>query len=318
MNLRTSLAVALVAASALHCPHVAAQGDPVAQGKAHFTSGVALFREGDHRAALVEFRRAYELSHNYRVLYNIGQAEFEIQDYAGALRSFQKYLSEGGAEIEADRRAAVESDIKRLSARVARLTVKVNLAGAEVLIGDVPVGPSPLKEPVIVSAGRRKLTVQKAEVPPVTRFLDLAGGDATTVTIDLALPPAALSAPVAPPLSSPPPPPPPPSRTGFWLSLTATGVLAIGATTTGILALRAHSDTEAKLGRRGVSASAVESAHRDTASLSLATDLLGGAALAMGVVTILLARSGDTSSAGDKPAATLAVGPLGASLHGRF
>ncbi len=26
----------------------------------HFTRGVALFREGDYRAALVEFRRAYD------------------------------------------------------------------------------------------------------------------------------------------------------------------------------------------------------------------------------------------------------------------
>lgn len=315
MTLRTSLAVVLVAASALLGHHASAQGDPVAQGKAHFSSGVALFREGDHRAALVEFRRAYELSHNHRVLYNIGQAEFEVQDYAGALRSFQRYLAEGGAEIEAERRAAVEADIRRLSTRVARLTVKVNVAGAEVLIDDVPSGHSPLKEPVVVSAGRRKLTVHKAELPPVTRFLDLAGGDATSVSIDLALPQAAASAPLAPP---PPPPPSAPSRTGFWVSLTATGVLAISATTTGILALRAHSDAEAKLGRRGASASDVESAHRDTASLALATDLLGGAALAMGIVTIILGTSDSTSSKADKPTTSLSVGPLGASLHGRF
>ena len=318
MTLRTSLA-ALVVAGSLLSHQAVAQGDPVAQGKAHFTSAVALFREGDYRAALVEFRRSYELSHNYRVLYNIGQAEFEVQDYAGALRSFQRYLAEGGAEIEAERRTAVEADIKRLSTRVARLTLKVNLAGAEVLIDDVSVGHSPLKEPLVVSAGRRRLTVQKADVPPVTRFLDLAGGDATTVTIDLALPvAAATSAPVALPPPSPPPPPPPPSRTGFWISLSATGALAIAATTTGILALRAHSDTETKLKQRGVSASAVESAHNDTATLALATDVLGGAAIAMGVVTLLLGTSGGSSSAGDKPGVALSVGPQGAFLNGRF
>lgn len=321
MNLRPSLASLVVTSALLLSPHAAAQGDPVAQGKARFNNAVALFREGDYRAALVEFRRAYELSHNYRVLYNIGQAEFELQDYAGALRSFQRYLAEGGPEVEADRRAAVEADIKRLSARVARLTLKVNVAGAEVLVDDVPAGTSPLKEPLMVSAGRRKITVSRGDVPTFTRVLDLAGGDTTTLTVDLALP-AAAPAPSGAPLASSsssipaPPPPPPPSRTGFWVSLTATSVLAIGATTTGILALRAHSDADKKLGQRGASASAIESAQGRTSALALTTDILGGAAIAMGVVTLVLGTSADSTK--EKPGAALSVGPRGAFVSGRF
>src|SRR5512132_1338131 len=139
-----STLVAPLAASAQPAPPFAKKGAAPDEGREHFTRGVALFREGDYRAALVEFRRAYEISHNYRALYNIAQTEFEVQDYAGARSSFQKYLTEGGAEIEAGRRAEVEADIKKLAARVARIEIKTNTEGADILVDDVVIGQAPL------------------------------------------------------------------------------------------------------------------------------------------------------------------------------
>lgn len=316
-----SILMAPLAASAQPSPPINKKGEKGGasdEGRDHFNRGVALFREGDYRAALAEFRRAYELSHNYRALYNIGQTEFEVQDYAGARSSFQRYLAEGGAEIEAGRRAEVEADIKKLAARVARIEIKTNTEGADILVDDVVIGQAPLREPLLVSAGRRKITVQKGALPPATRFVELAGGDASSVTLDLAAaePPARV---VVAPAPAAPSPAPAPSRTGLWLSLAGTGALTAGAVVTGILALGAHSDAEAKLGTRGVKAADIEAAHSKTATLALVTDVLGGAAIVMGGVTIVLAATSGKSRVDEaKPAAALLLSPRGALLTGRF
>ena len=68
-------------------------GDPsgaaVDQAKAHFKTGTELYDENNFRGALVEFQRAYQLAPSYRVLYNIGQVDMELADYAGALTAYR-------------------------------------------------------------------------------------------------------------------------------------------------------------------------------------------------------------------------------------
>lgn len=330
--MKTSLLRSLTLAALVLAPRIAPAQTPPRPGpdapkpaaaddesKAHFKRAVALFQEGDFRSALVEFRRAYEIGHNYKVLYNIGQTEYEVQDYAGALRSFRRYLAEGGAEIEASRRASVEEDIKKLGARVARVEVKSNVEGAEILVDDVVVGKTPLREPVLVSIGRRKLTLQKGGAVSAPRYVELAGGDLSAVSLELAEPqaqpgPIAAPPPAAP--TSPPPAPPPPSRTGMWASLGVTGALTVGAVVTGVLALGAHSDAQTKLGTVGVKASDVESAHSKTATLALVTDILGATAIAMAGVTVALGVT--SSSKSEPPRAAISAGPRGGALSIRF
>ncbi len=325
------LLVSLALATALLTPKLAAAQAPdaarsaaAAEGKSHFDRGVALFHEGDFRSALVEFRRSYELSHNFKVLYNLGQTELELQGYAAARSSFQRYLTEGGAAIEAERRAAVEEDIKRLAVRVARIEIKTSVADAEVLVDDEVVGRTPLKEPLLVSIGRRKITLQKGGVVSAARFVELAGGDLAPVELELAegrpaavAPPAALAPVAVPPPAAPAPAPASPPRTGMWVSLGVTGALTVGAVVTGVLALGAHSTAESELGMvGGVTASQISAAHTKTANLALVTDILGGTAIAMAAVTIALGVTGGKADA--PPRTALTLGPRGAFLSAGF
>src|SRR5687767_6152114 len=50
------------------------------QASARFSMGVELVSEGNYGAALLEFRRAYELLPDWRMLYNIAQVLHEMQD----------------------------------------------------------------------------------------------------------------------------------------------------------------------------------------------------------------------------------------------
>lgn len=275
------------------------------EARAHFQRGVELFRESNFRAALVELTRSFDVSHNYKVLYNIGQTQYELQDYAAALRTFERYLRLGGDEIEAARRAQVESDIKGLGTRVARLEIKSNATDAEVFIDDVSVGKTPLAEPQVVSIGRRKIVIQKNGVATPARTVDLAGGDRTSVTIDL------NEVKVTEADTTP-------SRTGVWVSLAITGGLVAGTAIVGGLALSAHDDQEKKLGTFGAKKADIEAARSKTQTLALVADILGGTAIAMAGVTIILAATSGKSSAPPAPKAAITVGPRGLAVSGSF
>ena len=125
--LRLSLALSL---SILIAPAIAAAQPPPAPPSAGegagqaFERGVKFFKDGDYVAAMVQFKRAYELDPNYAVLYNIGQTARELKSYSEALRALERYLTEGGDKISAERRASVEGWVTELKDRVAATSVQ--------------------------------------------------------------------------------------------------------------------------------------------------------------------------------------------------
>ncbi len=197
MRLSRSIALALVLALSGGSAGAAGRTKKATLEEAQnrYQRGRELYEENDFPAALVEFKRAYELAPSYRLLYNIAQVQYQLQDYASALDSFQRYLDEGGGELPAQRREEVQREIDRLQVRVATVRVTVNKPGAEISVDDVPVGTSPLREPLLLNAGRRKISASLQGTPPVTRVVDVAGRDTLDVSLEFAAPSA--PAPVA-------------------------------------------------------------------------------------------------------------------------
>ena len=199
------------------------------QAKPHFRRGVTLYAEQDYRAALIEFKRAYQISPSYAVLFNIGQSSYQLLDYASALRALERYLAEGDKAIPAARRDAVEKEIAELRERVATLTVRTNVEDAEITIDDEPVGRSPLASALTVGAGRRKVVASKSGRAPVVRYVDLAGGDSAVVVLEIAEPTRAIA--TAPPIAASPEPPviaPAPAARTSPLAYVGFGVAALG------------------------------------------------------------------------------------------
>ena len=95
----------------------------------------------DYSGALVEFQRAYELSHNPRVLFNVGVTEKLLTHYARAVDAWEKELSEGAGKLtpcraagaeERDRdRAAVRHDDRRDRERGGRDALDRRLPGRQ-------------------------------------------------------------------------------------------------------------------------------------------------------------------------------------------
>ncbi|HLK39375.1 MAG TPA: PEGA domain-containing protein [Polyangiaceae bacterium] len=155
--------------------------EPAREAAAHFDRGVKLYDEQDWRAALIEFERAYAVSPHYRVLFDIAQCRYQLRDYVGALAAFQKYLAEGAAEIPAARRDQAQATVDELKGRIAQVRVTTDVAGAQIVVDDAPVGATPLAGPVLVSAGRRRIVATKAGRASVERVVDVAGQDVVDV-----------------------------------------------------------------------------------------------------------------------------------------
>lgn len=151
----------------------------------HFRRGIKLFDDGDFKLALVEFERSYDLAPNFRVLYNIGEVQYQLNRYAPAMRTLTRYLEVGGERILPNRRAEVQRDLESLKIRTAHLRVTVDVEGAEILVDGDRIGRTPLTESELVDAGPHRIVVQKAGYVAASESITLAGADERSLDIRL-------------------------------------------------------------------------------------------------------------------------------------
>jgi hypothetical protein len=304
--------------------------DAMGEAQARFRRGLELYGEDDFRAALVEFQRAYELAPSFRILYNIAQVQFQLQDYAGSLRSFERYLQEGADRIDAERRQDVERDLERLRTRVARIAISAEHDGVEVYVDDVWMGVTPLP-PVLVSSGRRRVRARLEGHAPVTHVVDVAGAEQVTLRLQFddtksqaaAMEPEAPGIahsepmPVVPAPTLPLAPDGPEESSVPWVGWTITGLLAVGAATTGVLALRASSDLQDLRAKPNVGRDALDDASSDTKRWALATDVLGVGAVVAGGISLYLTLNRDAEPEGAS-GVQWNLGPGSLGVAGRF
>jgi hypothetical protein len=319
-----SLILLLASSPVLAAPPAPEKKDEVAQAtkeqlkdaEDHFFKGVELYNEADFAGSILEFRKAYEIVPDFRVLYNLGQGCYQAQNYACVLDAFQRYLDGAAKKIEAKRRADVEKDIAKLKGRVASVQIVTTPPGATVAIDDEVVGTSPFEKPVVVSQGKRKFTATKEGSQPETRVVEIAGGAETRVELTLRE--------VKKDLPPPPPPPPPPKKSPVPMIAAwgVTGAAALGAVITGIVALSASDEANAELAKLPGDPVRIQDAQSRASTFAAVTDVLVvtaivGAGVAT-VFTILTLKPSAAPQQGTFVAPRVAVGPGSIVLGGRF
>jgi hypothetical protein len=95
----------------------AVEPSPRERARHWFSTGLSLARAGRYTAAKALFLEAYAAEPHYLVLYNIAQAELQLQELAAAATHLRLYLSEGGPDISVKTRQAVQAQIERIEAR---------------------------------------------------------------------------------------------------------------------------------------------------------------------------------------------------------
>lgn len=282
----------LLLALALVIPTVAqaAESDsPRREASVHFQRGVELYNDGDFRGALVEFKKAYALWPRANVLYNVGQTEFQLLDYAAALRTMERYLAETGPN--AAHRAEVEGAVETLRGRVGRIALATSVPDCEVTIDDQPAGATPISQPILVSVGVRRLGIHCPGRPVVGRQVEITAGE--TVRLDPKLPAPAAGATVQ--RAGTPAPakdaPRPTTRTSVAIGWSFSAVLAAATLGVGIATLVEQGRLAEMKGTYPVMRDALDRQGSLTLGLSIASDALAAAALvAIGVSTYLTVK----------------------------
>ncbi|NUP05914.1 MAG: PEGA domain-containing protein [Polyangiaceae bacterium] len=281
--LLTAVATAPLTASAQGAPGQPATSEDAGSS---FERGVKFFHDGDYVAAMVQFKRAYELDPNYVVLYNIGQTARELKNYSEALQALEKYLAEGGAQIDAERRTRVEGWVAELKEKVATVTLKTNVEGADIAVDDVAVGRTPLDKPVVMDAGKRKISAIKEGYAPLTRYVEVAGAEQKTVALDL----VSLTGPKGPdtgPDVKGPMQPEIKHTPWPWIGLGVTAAAGIATGVVGGLAFGKKSEFEDALAAFPGNPETIENTRTDAKTFATTADVLGGVTGGFAVLTII-------------------------------
>jgi tetratricopeptide (TPR) repeat protein len=273
---------------------------------------VTLYGEADYRAALVEFRKAYDISPNATVLYNIGQTYYQLQNYAAALTTLERYLSEAGSS--ASHRSEVEQTLDILQSRVGKISVTANLSPCEISIDDEHIARTPLREPVLVSIGRRKVTAACEGRAAESKFVDIAAGDTAPVQFSFAEASTAITKSGGAPADR--------GKPANWAlrMWVVTGVAGATALAFGGLAFKASRDLKSAREENPVlpenqAAKAEDLANKSAAvsRWSLIADIAGVATLVSGAVALKF-----TLSKSESQEVVLSVMPNGIQIAGSF
>ena len=273
----------------------------------HFQRGVDLYTDGDYRGALVEFKKAYTLLPRSNVLYDIGETEYQLQDYSSALKTLERFLSETGAG--APHRSEVEETVEVLRTRVGRISLTADVSGCDVSVDDQPQGTTPLGRALLVSVGTRKVTVSCTGRPPSQKRVEVLGGE--TVRVDLKIPPPLLV----------PHEPPAPSENDrkaahqsnvntAWTVTAILGVTTIGLYTAALIESNQLGDLKQ---RYPTDPGTLDSKSKWTTGLSISGDVLAGATVAAACVSAYL-----TWSTPDDKKVHVGVSWNGIAVSGRF
>ncbi|MGD0677998.1 MAG: PEGA domain-containing protein [Polyangiaceae bacterium] len=139
----------------------------------------------DYKGALVEFQRAYDVSHDPRVLYNVGVTEKLLTHYARAVDAWERELREGAGQISPNEEQELKAAIGIVQQFVTMVDVTANEPDATLTIDDTAVGQTPFAGPVRIDVGKRTLKLSKEGFVDEARTIDVAAGTRTPVTFTL-------------------------------------------------------------------------------------------------------------------------------------
>lgn len=182
---RTAL-LTLCVASALASPVLAQTAQPspeaVAEARQRFQRGVDLYEERNYTAAMVEFQRAYEITRNPAVLYNISATHELSGNMVEALDAMLEYERLAPRELVASRRAEIDAALARIRRSIATIVVRVPAEGLSLMVDGLQRSVSEARTGLRVSAGRHRVTLSAPHYQTREEQFDISGGNSVTIT----------------------------------------------------------------------------------------------------------------------------------------
>jgi hypothetical protein len=322
---RVLAVIAALAVAGIALP-ATSQGKGKDPAQSAFSEAIDHYQGGRYERALEAFQKAYDIKPTWRLLYNLGQCHAMLNRHGLALTSFERYLAQGGDEIDPVRRDEVLAEVDRLRRMVG--TVEIDgREGDRVVVNGIDRGALPEASRVKVEMGDVSLSVLREGKPILERKFQLSGQETVALKVNdpgAAAPSAAPTGNVEP--SAPIEPSPPAAteeterkRVWTWVAAGLAGAAAIGGGIAGGIALRRESDL-----RDACSGTACDPSQKEDGDAirpaAIAADVMFGVAAAAAVTGIILFFVEGKDEAPASVELSLAPSQNGASLavQGRF
>jgi hypothetical protein len=145
---------------------------------------------GDFASALANFRDAYHLSGDPRMIYDMAVCARRLGMYARTRTLLAEYVRQEGASLMPADRDAIDAALAALSSHMAMVQIAVDVEGASVSVDGEPAGTSPLSGPIPVDAGVHAVAVNKPGFEAYETTIDAAGGSELSVSVPMVALPA--------------------------------------------------------------------------------------------------------------------------------
>jgi hypothetical protein len=129
-----------------------------AKAKKLFDKGIAALEEHDYKVALEAFEEAYDTSPHWMVLAHIGTCRSKLNMPVKAILALEKYLEEGGDDIDPEERQAARKLLEEQRKKVGVLHLIVSPKGAEAKIDGDSIGEAPF-ERIFLKSGPHHIIV---------------------------------------------------------------------------------------------------------------------------------------------------------------
>lgn len=226
----------------------------VSPGLAHekalstFKEGIAAFDRRDFEAARVAFLQTFALKPSAAVVRrNLGLAEIYSGHYLDGARRLARVIHTTDEGTPQDRARMLES-LKKAEAHLERVTVEVNVEGAQITMGGVDLGVSPLPFAWYLPPGSYEVRVSKAGFASFAATRLATAG--STEHLRISLKPEGPIAESSPRSSAPPVELVTPARLNPWV-LAAGGALTAGGLVAGLTFSLLASENADKVERIG-------------------------------------------------------------------
>jgi hypothetical protein len=299
-------------------PALGADAAPGEEAKRAFSAGVILLKDPDgakYDDALVQFNKAYRLSGSWKALGNVGLCSMKLERDGEAIAAYEKYLAQGGKEVDAEERGQIERDLAALKAQVVQVHIELPQGATRLaderanahgrVLNEYPLGSSSIQ--LGMHPGHHLMTVRLASGSDLRWDVDLA--PSTTVSHKFESSAAAEPAPV----SHQP-------RTLGWV-LGGVGVVGIGVGAAfGLKTFAAKSDSDGYCTGNSCRQPGLDLRNNAStyATISDVAFAVGIAGLGAGAYFLFLRSPTDKPGTGLAIGSSVASGGAGVALRGGF
>jgi hypothetical protein len=162
-----------------------AQPDRAADSDRHFRRGLELYEENNDAGALAEFRAAWDAAPHPQIAYNLGRVHDRLSHAVEAVDWYERFVATAGERVPRRQRDQVARDLERLRARIGRVRVESNVAGAWVTVAGADVVQTPVVDPMRFDPGVVELGMHAPGYETQRRRVEIAGGTEQTIRFEL-------------------------------------------------------------------------------------------------------------------------------------